>query len=118
MRGWKLATGAAMLAMAVPVAAQDLGTPAENLDCAVWASVITGTTDDPEVAQGFGYVMSWFIGLYEGATGTRIDEAMAVRIAQIDDAEFEAIGERCAPRMGAFGTRLGELGRRLQAQGN
>jgi len=118
MRYWKLAVGAALLAANSPSLAQDTGTPAENLDCAIWTSVIVGETDDPEVAQGFGFVMNWFIGLYEGATGTNIDEAMLRRIEEIDDAEFEAIAERCSPRMGAFGNRLSELGRQLHLQGN
>ena len=118
MRYWKLAAGAVSLAIAAPSAAQELGTPAENLDCAIWASVVVGGTDDPEVAQGFGYVMNWFIGLYEGATGTTIDAPMMQRVAEIDDAEFEAIAERCSPRMGTFGARLSALGQQLQAQGN
>lgn len=112
MRG--LAALTALALVASPAAAQDLGTPAENLDCAIWAAYVAGSNEDSEVQAGFGIVLSWFIGLYEGQTGRRIDDAMAARAAQLTDQDVAAIGERCLPRVEAYGDRLSALGDRLQ----
>ena len=118
MRRWTFISAAAGLAFAAPAGAQSLGTQAENLDCAIWASAMAGNMQDPDVAAGFGYVMNWFIGLYEGASGSRIDTAMTARTAQLEDADLVAIEARCAPRMEQYGSRLSVLGEQLQAQGD
>ena len=107
----------ALLAVAAAPGAS-AATPTENLDCAVWASVTMDTLADADAQQGFGFVMNWFIGLYEGATGRDIDDAMVQRMANMTDAEFDRIGPICLDRMSAYGERLGRLSERLAAQGN
>lgn len=107
----------ALLLASLPTVAQ-AATPGENLDCAIWTSVRMDESGDPEVANGLGFTLSWFIGLYEGATGTSIDNAMVARAATMTDAEFGLLDQTCLARMQGFGSRLAELANRLAAQGN
>jgi hypothetical protein len=99
-----------------PVSAQETATPAENLDCALWAANLAGGAEDnSEDFAAFGMIMTWFIGLYEGQVGRDIDEPFAARAQELTDADFETLAERCLPRMAAFGDRLTVLGDSLQA---
>lgn len=107
----------ALLLAALPNVAH-AATPGENLDCAIWTSVKMDEMTDPEVVNGLGFTLSWFIGLYEGATGTSIDNAMVARAATMTDAEFGLLDATCLSRMEGFGSRLSELANRLAAQGN
>ena len=111
-----LAALAAIAMVTSPAAAQEVATPAENLDCAIWAANLAGSVEETsEDMAAFGMIMTWFIGLYEGQVGRDIDEPLAARARELTDADFEAIGERCLPRMAAFGNRLTVLGDKLQA---
>jgi hypothetical protein len=114
MRG--LAALAPLALVASPASAQEAATPAENLDCAIWAANLAGSVDEnSEDFAAFGMIMTWFIGLYEGQVGRAIEEPLAARALELTDADFAAIGERCLPRMAAFGDRLTVLGDKLQA---
>ena len=107
----------AILLAALPSVAQ-AATSAENLDCAIWTSVTMDENTDPDIVNGLGYALSWFIGLYEGATGKDIDNAMAARVAVMSDADFKKLDGVCIARMQGFGTRLSALAQRLAAQGS
>jgi hypothetical protein len=108
---------ALLLIAAAPAAAQDQGTPTENLDCAIWAAYLIGTTEDADASQGLGFALSWFVGLYEGQTGEPIDAAMRARVATMTQDDLVAVEKRCIPRMQAYGDRLTQLGDELQAMG-
>lgn len=112
----RLLLGPALALAALPAAAQ-AATPAENLDCAIWTSATMDENNDPEVVTGLGYTLSWFIGLYEGATGQSIDDAMVARAVSMTDAEFSKLEPICIKRMQGFGDRLSTLANRLAAQG-
>ncbi|MFZ1743742.1 MAG: hypothetical protein WAT93_12865 [Pontixanthobacter sp.] len=105
-----LALGASSIANAA--------TPAENLDCAVWTSVMMDQSDDPDATSGLGFTLSWFIGLYEGATGQEIDDAIFVRASNMTSEELDALGPGCLDRMSVFGDRLASLADRLESEGN
>ena len=107
----------ATLLAAFPTITQ-AATPEENLDCAVWTSFRMDATTEAEIFNGLGFTLSWFIGLYEGATGTSIDDAMVARSATITDAELRSLDQRCLSLMQGYGNRLSKLGDRLVAQGN
>ena len=109
-----LAALAAFALAATPATAQDISTPAENLDCAIWAAYMAGTNEDPEAEAAFAIALSWFTGLYEGQTGRSIDEPLVARATQLTDEDIHAIGSRCVPRFEAYGNRLSVLGDRLQ----
>lgn len=105
---------AATPATAQDATAQDIGTPAENLDCAIWAAYMAGTNEDPEAEAAFAIALSWFTGLYEGQTGRSIDEPLVARATQLTDEDILTIGGLCVPRFEAYGNRLSVLGDRLQ----
>ena len=93
----------------------DNASPEQDLDCAIWASAIAGTTEDKNILVGIGPVMGYFIGRYEGQTGKDIDEPMIARAPQIKPEDLSALDKLCQPRMKLFGQRLVTLGNRLQA---
>lgn len=102
---------------ATPAAAQELSaqqvgphgqaTPQENLDCALWAFMLLGSElDDPTAELGLAAAAGWFLGLYEGQTGTNSEQAMQDRAKAMSDAEMATIANRCAERMMGFGEQL------------
>ncbi len=111
-----LPIAAAALALAVPTTA-NAATPAQDLDCAIWAALAFGESEDPSEQQAYGFALTWFVGLYEGQTGTQIDDAMSARAATISDADLVAKDPVCRARMKAFGQRLVTLGSQLEAKG-
>lgn len=109
---------AALLVIFSSPAAAAAPTSEENLDCAVWASIVIGTSEDEAVRNGVGFVLGYFIGLYEGATGRDIDAALEFRAAAITPEELQAINDKCAERMAVYGERMGALGQRMIARGD
>ncbi|MBN9506944.1 MAG: hypothetical protein J0I69_13045 [Altererythrobacter sp.] len=127
MRRWLLAL--AVLAVPAHVAAQDAAQdtvrldPKESMQCAVWASALSGVVTDQDTSAGLRFALSYFVGQYEGATGRSIkdghDEASVTEVARNPNA-FSA---RCQEHITQFGTRmrdwgavLNELGQRLVAE--
>jgi hypothetical protein len=100
---------AAGLLMAAPLAAQQHSIPQENLDCAIWAAYQAGEADDYETENGFALAMVWFIGLYEGQTGQKIDRPLAERTIQLNEADIDALTSGCVRRFMDFGGRLENL---------
>ena len=116
MRHWKLFTLGAVL---VPGAAfaQDsriaaAGTAEQDLQCAAWAAYIVGTNDDPDVKQGFGYAMTYFVGLYEGKSGKDFPGPMIATAQTLDNdpSLVEALNPVCIPRTKDIGQRLSDFG--------
>ena len=99
------------IAAATPAFAQSGGTPRENLDCAIWAAVASDElAGDDEAQRGMLFLMNWFIGLYEGATGALIDQPLAVRLPTITSEELDALDSTCGKRAEDYGNRLNALG--------
>lgn len=115
VRALWLAAGAALLA--TPAAAQQ-ASEQENLDCAVWSAVQVGTATDDSVKNSLSIAVAWFIGLYEGQTGTNIDKAFAARAAELDDAAVAALSDRCVTRFMAFAERLATTGSAMTENGS
>jgi hypothetical protein len=107
---------AAGLVLATPAAAQQ-ATAQENLDCAIWAAYQLGMAENETMQSGFSIAVAWFIGLYEGQTGRKIDAAMAARTAEMDEAMIEQLTEPCIARFSDFADRLGKMGEGLGAGG-
>lgn len=96
-------------------AAQD--TSESDLRCAVWAASLAGAIEDEESSTGLSMAMVWFIARYEGATGTRIEDAMTPDYIKSIGPQGEAIHAECLPRMQEMGDRLTVFGKELQAAG-
>ena len=113
----RLLAAIALMLAATPAVAQESppqqaaphgqATPQENLDCALWAFMLLGSElDDPTAELGLAGAAGWFLGLYEGQTGTNSEQAMQDRAKAMSDAEMAAIADRCAERMTGFGEQL------------
>jgi hypothetical protein len=115
MRLLLAAVAAASLVVATPLAAEPAATPEQNLDCAAWSAVLGGSAKGAEEKAGVAGMLAWFIGLYEGATGSSIDDALTARIAKLTPQDIKDINVSCATRSIGFGNRLVELGKRISA---
>lgn len=105
--------GEAQRAVPPPVVAQDAGdvktTPAEDLNCAMWASYRLGSLEEgaaPNVTVGLTAATTWFVGLYEGKTGKVINPALKALSNRSTAADIDALQPGCLARMAAFGERL------------
>lgn len=100
----------ALMLAAAPAVAQEQAptqaTPQENLDCALWAFMLLGSDIEASAEVGLSGAAGWFLGLYEGQTGTNSEQAMRDREKTLSDTELEAISGRCAERMTGFGDQL------------
>lgn len=115
---WFFAAAAlASVHTAAPAAASDSATPAQDLDCAIWASMVAGSTTDKDALVGIASIMGYFIGRYETAVGDDIDEAMMARTPQVAAGDLTGLQTTCQARMLRFGQRLVALGDRMQALG-
>ena len=107
----------ALTPIAATAAPTDTATPAQDLDCAIWASMAAGSTTDKDALVGIGSTMGYFVGRYEMASGADIDEAMIARTPQINSDNLPELQRVCQARMQEFGQRLVVLGERLQTLG-
>lgn len=90
-----------------------MATPAQDLDCAIWASHVAGTTDDPQRLQGVSAILGYFIGRYESAQAENIDDAMMARSLVLTTGDIAALNDRCEARAVTYGNRLIALGQRM-----
>ncbi|WP_156443341.1 hypothetical protein [Erythrobacter sp. CCH5-A1] len=117
MRASLLAAAAGGAMLACPAVAKT-ATPQDNLDCAIWATYRIGIAAEDEERNGLMLATAWFSGLYEGQTGTTIDEAMIARSRALTPAQIEAFEPACLARFGDFGNRFTAIGERLGAGSN
>lgn len=111
---------AAALVAVVPAAAQAATAkvnPTEDLNCAIWAANVSGNSEDPEITNGFGLIMTWFIGRWEGATGRKFEEGMTPEYIVSITPRLDQIGEQCITRMVDFGDRMSAWGSKLEKAG-
>jgi hypothetical protein len=114
--GAALLAGIAALSAPAAVLAQS-GPSAEAMDelrCAIWAAQVSGSTDDPEVEKAFGFVMTYFIGRFEGSSGLDFEQSARVELVVKVAQELEAVSLVCGPKMESFGDRLVTWGSEMQ----
>jgi len=88
-------------------------TPAQDLDCLIWASFSLGNVGaegDPAVVTSLSIAVAWFSGLYEGKTGMRVNEPLRARGASLSAEQVAALGPPCVARMQQFSARLSTFG--------
>jgi len=114
-------TGSLAAGLATPVSAQSAAndpsnvatTPAQDLDCALWASYTLGAlgpNGDPAIVTGLSVAVAWFTGLYEGKTGKPINPALKARGDMVGEADINAMRPACVARMSSFSKRLQAFG--------
>ncbi|MEO6388294.1 MAG: hypothetical protein ABIT16_02240 [Croceibacterium sp.] len=113
-----------MALAASPVAAQDTVRidPTEAAQCAVWSSIVGGSSSDAETQKALTYALNYFIGYYEAATGHSIDGALSDEQIVVVANDVPGYAARCSQHMTNYGGRmvtwgaaLTALGERLQA---
>lgn len=114
-----LLAAASIAAMPLSAVAQSTSDAAqEDLRCAAWAAMLSGELeDDPETANAFALMMTYFIGRYEGATGRDISEDMTPAFVVEVGNDMEATSELCLVKMEDLGTRMEGLGTTLMEAG-
>lgn len=101
------------LAVAVPAHAQ---APVDtDLRCSAWAMVAGAQEKDEAKRRGLGFMMSYFMGRYEGRTGGKIEtqikpDKVAALIGNVPDAN-----KVCAAAAQAFGQRFDATMKGMQA---
>ena len=115
-----LFAAASVVAMPLSAVAQSTSAAAqEDLRCAAWAAMLSGELEeDPETANAFALMMTYFIGRYEGATGADISEAMTPAFVMEVGNDMEATSQMCLVKMEDLGTRMEGLGSTLMEAGN
>lgn len=110
--------GCALLAAGASAAAQDRGAEIDqDLRCAVWASVIAGSLEDPAEAQAFTLTMTYFLGRLEQRTGVSMDAALTSELTLQVASDMASAGANCQPLMVEMGQRLIRFGEKMQAIG-
>jgi hypothetical protein len=104
----------ALAMLATPANAQQPDTSASDLRCAMWATVMGGSIEDPAEKHAFQLAASWFSGRYEAATGNPFEDAMTVTYLTALEPDFEAVDAECRPRMIEYGNRVIKWGADLQ----
>ncbi|WP_066553977.1 hypothetical protein [Croceicoccus bisphenolivorans] len=91
---------------ALPVAAAAQGTTDPDLRCATWALVASSQEQDESKKRGLGFMMSYFMGRYEGRTGEEIETHIKPDTVMTILGNVEEANSTCAPLAQAFGQRL------------
>ena len=88
-------------------------TPAQDLDCALWASYTLGklgANGDQSAMLGLSVAVAWFTGLYEGKTGKPINAALKARGDMVGETDIAGMRPACVARMSDFSRRLQAFG--------
>ncbi len=81
----------------------------------MWSAIMASQQANADDEKSFSFVMTWFVGLYEGASGRKFDGSATERdIAEAQDHMPELNGI-CVPLMQDFGERLQTWGGRVEA---
>ncbi|MBT2133503.1 hypothetical protein KK137_04065 [Croceibacterium sp. LX-88] len=108
----------AALVIASPLAAQGpapMSPEAErDLECAMWAALVSGSVEDPEIKTAFGFAMTYWVGRFEGRTGRNFDEFATGEFVTSLEPKAEDLRERCVPEMESMGKRMQDWGQRMQ----
>ena len=117
LRAISLALAVALGSVSVASLAQNetgpaSATPEQDIQCALWASVISGSSEDEQVKEAYAYALNFFLGRYEAASGEDFRPAMtaAAEAADADFALLEAQDEPCSARWEEYLERLDQWG--------
>jgi len=104
--------GANPLAAAGEDAALPVVTPEEDMRCALWASAISGGSEDALEREVYAYAMHLFLGRYEAGSGKDFRPALteAADAADADAGLLESYGPGCNARWDEFIQRLYQWG--------
>ena len=111
---------AALLSLAPSVASAQAVAGAQaaadpSLRCAAWAAIQAGQATEDGSKNAFTYVLTWFIGRYEGATGRRFDEVLTAGDVEKYGRDMDKLNQLCLPLMLSIGDRMESWGAKMQA---
>lgn len=113
----RLAMAAAMTAsivLAAP-AAHAQGATNPDLRCAAWAMLASAQEQDEGRKNALGFMMAYFIGRYEQASGGKIEAQITPQTMEDLLGDVDEANKVCAPRATDFGQRLQRTLQGMQA---
>jgi len=81
-----------------------------SLDCAMWAAIHAGQTEDKEASGALTFTMTWFLGRFEGLTGKRFDAIVTDRDLEGYATRMDELNRICLPLMQDIGDRMAKWG--------
>ncbi|QNE06102.1 hypothetical protein [Croceicoccus marinus] len=104
----------ASAALSVP-AAQAQGTTNPDLRCAAWAMLAGAQEQDEGKKNALGFMMAYFIGRYEQASGGKIQMQITPQTMEDVLGDIDEANAVCGPRANDFGQRLQQTLKGMQA---
>ena len=104
----------ASAALSVP-AAQAQGTTNPDLRCAAWAMLAGAQEQDEGKKNALGFMMAYFIGRYEQASGGKIQAQITPQTMEDVLGDIDEANAACGPRANDFGQRLQQTLKGMQA---
>ena len=104
----------ASAALSVP-AAQAQGTTNPDLRCAAWAMLAGAQEQDEGKKNALGFMMAYFIGRYEQASGGEIQAQITPQTMEDVLGDIDEANAACGPRANDFGQRLQQTLKGMQA---
>lgn len=112
-----MAAIAGMIAPLAPAAqAQEATNP--DLRCAAWALLASAQEQDEGRKNALGFMMAYFMGRYEQATGGKIEQQINPRTMKTIIGDVDQANAQCGPRADDFGQRIGKTLNGMQAPAN
>lgn len=100
-----LAAIAGTIAPLAPAAqAQEATNP--DLRCAAWAMLASAQEKDAGRKNALGFMMAYFMGRYEQATGGKVEQQISPQKMQALLGDVEQANAQCGPRANDFGHRV------------
>jgi hypothetical protein len=114
-----LISAAALVAFGLATAAGAQSGPSaeDDLDCALLSAVEASKSDDATGRKGMFYMMFYFSGRWEGATGRKFEVAMTERALADAEQRTKALTDKCYARAADFRDRMKELAPRIKKAG-
>ena len=118
MKRTALALGLVASAALSAPAAQAQGATNPDLRCAAWAMLASAQEQDEGRKNALGFMMAYFIGRYEQATGGKVEAQITPQTMENLLGDVDEANNVCAPRATDFGQRIQKTLQGMQAPNN
>ncbi len=81
----------------------------------MWSAIMASQQANADGERSFSFVMTWFVGLYEGASGRKFDSVASATDIEKAMGRMAELNGICVPLMQDFGERLQSWGGAVEA---